>query len=291
MDLKALIIGIDSTIGQELAKSLKASNCNVFGTTRHPQRATSNIFYVDLDQTHTIANIANEHKFDVIYSCAAITNMEACEHDYELSKRINLDAQIALAKHCINKTNIYIFLSTAGVFDGSVPMRTTDTPPAPKCNYGHHKMLAEQFLLNFSEKIIIVRTTKVLSKNNKLINDWASSLQNNQPIEPFFDMRLSPVSIEALITLLTNLAKNKHKPIVHISGENDILYSDMAIIIAKLLNKPTSLIKSRSYTTAGLSTNTVLSYSSLDMTETTKHYGLQPQPIIDILKNVLNISP
>jgi len=285
MNLRALIIGIDSNIGKALAVYLRSNGWNVLGTTRRLQHSDNNTFYVDLEHEHTIYNITYE--FDAIYSCAAITNMDFCEQHPEISKRVNLDSQITLAQHCINKTKSYIFLSTAGVFDGSMPMRNTNDIPTPKCNYGYHKALTEQFLLGLSNNVTIVRTTKVLSADNKLINSWIDALSNNIYIEPFDDMTLAPVPIDMLVLLLTQIATNRSKPIVHISGKSDFLYSDLASLIAGRLGKPTSLIRSKSYLHAGLTSNTVFPYSSLDMSETTQHYGLQPLDIKNILDAIL----
>lgn len=282
----ALIIGIDSNIGKSLAIKLKSLNWNVFGTSRKVANTNSHTFYVDLEHEHTLHNI--NKNFDVIYACAALTNMDFCEQNPELSKRVNLDSQIALAQHCINKTKSFIFLSTAGVFDGSIPMNSPTATPNPKCNYGRHKALTEQFLIGFSDKITIVRTTKVIAADNKLINNWIDSLNNNLAIEPFHDMTLSPVPMEMLVSLLQLLPNNKSKPIVHISGKSDILYSDLAHLLASRLSRPKSLIKPKSYLHAGITLNTVFPYSSLDMSETTQHYGLQPPSIEDILDVILN---
>jgi dTDP-4-dehydrorhamnose reductase len=285
MTQNALIIGADSTIGRTLTKKLREIGWNVFGTTRRQGQAQLDNFFVDLEHENTIENI--NRNFDVIYACAAITNIDFCEKNPGLSKQVNLDAQISLAKHCINKTKSYIFLSTAGVFDGSVPMNSPNSTPNPKCNYGIHKALTERFLIGFSEKITIVRTTKVITKDNKLINNWIETLNNNSPIDPFHDMTLAPVPIDLLISLLQQIFEDRTKPIVHISGKNDIPYSKLAHLLASRLGISESLIKPKSYLQAGLAPNTVFPYSSLDMFETTQHYGLQPPSIEDILDIIL----
>ncbi len=284
----ALIIGFDSNIGRALSIKLRAQCWNIYGTTRRSEQRSSNNFYVDLEQEQTIENIHGN--FDVVYVCAAITNMAFCEKNPELSRQVNYKAQLALAQHCIDKTTSYIFLSTAGVFDGAEPMRSINSPPNSRCQYGKHKADTEKFLLNFSDKVTVIRTSKVISNDNKLINDWIAALNANQEIQPFCDMTLSPVPMEQLIELLINIGTRKTNKIVHISGSGDILYSELAIMLAEKLNKPLSLIKPQSYIEVGLDPITVFPFSSLDMTETVKNYKLSPLTINDILDLFVTIK-
>lgn len=284
----ALIIGIDSNIGKALSIRLRFQGWEVFGTTRRTEHTNTNNFYVDLLKEQTIQNISGS--FDVIYACAAITNMAFCENNPEISRQVNYNAQTALARHCINKTKSYVFLSTTGVFDGSEPKRSLNASTNSKCQYGKHKAETEQFLLNFSDKVTVVRTSKVITYDNKLITDWITALNANQEIYPFCDMTLSPVPIDQLIELLINISLRKTNKIVHISGNTDILYCELATILAKKLNKPLSLIKTKSYTESGLDPITVLPFSSLDMTETMKSYDLKPSEITDIVAMFPNIK-
>lgn len=280
-NISALIIGIDSNIGKALAVKVKSLGWTVFGTTRRPEHSNPNNFYVDLEREQTIQNISGN--FDVIYACAAITNMAFCEHNPEQSKQVNYNAQVALVRHCINKTKSYVFLSTAGVFDGSEPKRDINTTPNSKCQYGMHKAETEQFLLSFSDKITIVRTSKVITYDHKLITDWIAALNANQEIQPFCDLTMSPVPIDQLVGLLIKIGTRKTSSIVHISGSKDILYSEFAIMLAKMLNKPLSLIKAKAYAEVGLDPVTTFPFSSLDMTETTQNYDLFPADTDDIV--------
>lgn len=288
MSKSALIIGIDSNIGKALAENLRSLGWNIFGTSRRTPQNDPHIFYVDLEQEDTIKNIHGY--FDVVYACAALTNMAFCETNPELSKQINFTAQVAIAKHCINKTGNYVFLSTAGVFDGAVPKRSPNTMPIPKCVYGTHKAMSERFLLNLSEKVTIIRTPKVITRDNKMLQDWVKNLQANQPISPFNDMTLCAVSIDAIVTLLRNIGERPSKRILHISGKKDVLYSEFASMLAAKLNKPLSLIHSKSYLTTEITPTSVFPYSSLDMSETTQEYGIQPCDITDMLPLVFQVK-
>lgn len=283
--MKALIIGIDSNIGKALASALRIDGWDVYGTSRRSSANNTQTFYVDLELHDTFGNISGE--FDIVYACAALPNMVLCENNPKLSQQINVDAQIGLAKHCISKTNNYVFLSTTAVFDGCIPKPTIDTKTTPRCIYGLHKSMAENALLSFSPKITIVRTSKVITENYKLIVDWIRDLENDLIIEPFHDLNFSPVPINNLIELLQKVATKRMHNILHISGHDDIPYSDLAYMIAHRLQKPKHLVQPKSYKSAGLTTNLTFLFSSLDMSQTTNLYGLLAAKSEEILNLVL----
>lgn len=283
--MKALIIGNDSNIGKALAIRLRSQNWQMFGTSRRNQPDQLATIYLDLEQTSTFQNI--QDNYDVIFALAALPNIALCENNPALSQQINLDSQVALAKHCLNKTTNYIFLSTAAVFDGSKPMVSATATANPRCVYGLHKAMAESELLNLSPNITVVRTSKVITENYKLTNDWINALQQDLEIEPFHDLNLSPVPIHNITELLQKIAEQKTMPILHISGQQDIPYYELAVEIAKALGKSPNLIKAKSYLSAGLTANMTFPFSTLDMSQTTQAYGLQPAGIEKVLNLVV----
>lgn len=287
--MKALIIGIDSNMGKALAKRLNALNWEVVGTSRRSQSIHNGALHVDLTNPNTVTNIKDT--YDVIYALAAMPNIALCENQFLLSQQINFVAQVDLAKHCLTKTSNYVFLSTAAVFDGSKPQLTTNAPTTAKCVYGMHKAMAEAALLDLSSNITIVRTSKVITEDYKLTQNWIEGLKQDMVIEPFFDLNFSPVSIHDITLLLQKIAVRKSFNILHISGEKDLAYSDLAIMLANALNKPKDLIKSKSYLNSGLRENMTFTYSSLDMSQTTKAYGLLPTKMQSIVNLILQGQP
>lgn len=283
--MKALIIGIDSNIGKALANALQGRGWQIYGTSRRLMQKNAHVFYVDLEHEDTIANIQGE--FDVIYACAALPNIAFCESNPKLSQQVNFNSQLALAKYCITKTDNYVFLSTAAVFDGTEPNQKIENPTTPKCIYGLHKAMAETALLRLSPKITIVRTSKVITENYKLINEWITALEQNLVIEPFHDLNLSAVPLDRLIELLQKIAEYKTHNILHISGQEDMSYSDLAYLIAAKIQKPLHLIKPKSYLSSGLTANMTFPFSSLDMSQTTQSYGILPAKLEEILNLVL----
>ncbi len=282
---KALIIGADSGLGSALAKHLQDYAWQITGTSRQPTKLNNNTVLVDLENLDTIKNI--DGNFDVIYMCAAITNTMYCEQNPQHSKQINCDAQLAIAEHCLELCSQLIFLSSNAVFDGSTPQVRVTASTNPRSIYGLHKARVEKSLLSMSNKTTIFRTSKVITPDYKLIKDWQRALHNNQIIEPFNDMLLCPVPINQAIELLAAIGVKQTAPIVHISGQEDITYSELAKKLAVRLGKE-HLVQAKSSQSAGIDPAVVSKYSSLDMSETSKNYNLQPSSINDILDLVFD---
>ncbi len=280
--MNALIIGIDSQIGSALKSYLEAAGWEVWGTSRRAEQCNAENFYVDLTDESSISNISG--KYDVIYACAALTSLKLCEENPELSEQINFKAQVALAKHCLGLTNNYVFLSTSGVFDGSIIKPTPATKPNPKCVYGKHKAMAEEFLLQFPDKATIVRPTKVISPGNTLFNNWRNALLNGESIEPFDDMVMSPITISALVLLLQRIGERKSVNIIHASGKDDILYSTAAYTLAAKLGASESLIKPKPSSSAGIASRLVVANASLDMQQAATEYGVPASTLEDVLQ-------
>jgi dTDP-4-dehydrorhamnose reductase len=300
---KALIIGIDSTLGTALQEELLIAGWDVFGSTRRKEKlgsqnsclhpaacprdparshnahsnlnnqqtsSTQNIFFLDL------ADLSDFHfstKVDVVFLCASITKITSCRDDPSCH-RINVDAQVELAKYFINQGVHVIFLSSSAVFDGKKTGYTIKDATCPVTAYGESKAIAEQKLLELANNVSIVRLSKVLTPNYPLIMKWLEELKAGRSIEPFNDLYLSPVAIKIVTMCLREIADGMLFGIIHLSGEEDVSYSFIAQCLADLIKAKPTLIRPKSVLSANGFASETLRYTSLDMTETMRLLAL-----------------
>lgn len=94
---------------------------------------------------------------DFVYNCAAFTDVDRCEAEFERAQLINGQLVGELAK--ITGDTPMLHISTDYVFDGtaSVPYKV-DNKLNPLSAYGKSKALGEQELIAHKEKYFIVRT-------------------------------------------------------------------------------------------------------------------------------------
>jgi dTDP-4-dehydrorhamnose reductase len=165
--------------------------------------------------------------------CAGSAQIEECEKNPEKTRLVNVAGLSALADILMSRRVFVVFLSSSTVFDGTLPFRKPEDTVAPRTEYGRQKVAMEQFLLKSSRPSAIIRLTKTLSPDFPLIRKWARQLRDGEPIHPFYDMTMSPVSLTFVTGVLYRLLENRASGVWHVSGNLDITYEAAARYIAR----------------------------------------------------------
>src|SRR3990167_2067366 len=269
-----LLIGSDSTIGSHLKKQLKTQGKTICGTTRHKDRCTETIFFLDLLNPDAFT-LPENISIDTVIFCASMSIIKECEDNKALSYQINVESTIKLARYLKNRFDPFIiFLSSNAVFDGSKPFFLETDTPCPINYYGHCKIEAEKKLAGITDKLAILRCTKVLYSDHPLIKKWIQDLQNGEKIYPFDDLMLAPISLEMVSTAIKKLSDLKKPGIFHLSGNNDITYVELARLIAKQIKCDNKLIISTCDTKKQTGQSQIKNNTTLDMTNFKKILGI-----------------
>lgn len=280
----ALIIGVDSVIGYALHKELVIAGWAVFGTTRRKECVKNNIIYLDLS---TVVAFSFRHDVQTVFLCASITKVANCRDNEAYAKLINHDAQIILANYFLEYGVHVIFLSTHAVFSGQKPAYRIDEPLCPITVYGKHKAMVEQELQKMPGKISIVRLSKVLTGDYPLIIRWIKALCCCECIAPFYDLSLCPISLEIVTYCLKEIAERTLTGIIHLSGEKDVSYLDLATYLVDVLNVSRRLIVSCSAVNAGVLPAEMPLYASLDVGVSKRLFCLSDLSLVSVLKNII----
>ena len=133
---KILVTGADGMLGQDLCPILEKYNYNVIKT---------DIKTLDITDFDTAQTVINAHSPDMIIHCAAYTNVDKAEEDFETAKLINASGTENIAKICAIKNIPILYISTDYVFDGKkqAPYKPDDNPN-PINNYGLTKFYGEK---------------------------------------------------------------------------------------------------------------------------------------------------
>lgn len=236
------VIGVDSFIGKELFNRLLKSGHPVKGSTRHLDRITSNIEFLDLESFGDEQVWHPPVGVGVAIICAAMTKIDQCELDPIKSHKINVIGTYNLIKNLISHNVHVVFLSSSQIFDGSVHKYPADSPYSAILEYGKQKAELETKILKWKNQITIIRLSKVLDKNNTLLNGWLKALKNGQIIHPFTDMVMAPISLTTVISLISYLVLFRISGIFQLSGSRDYSYFEVATYIANLIGANHDLI-------------------------------------------------
>ena len=166
--MRIVLLGPHGQLGRALAPVL-ATLGTVTALSRAPEAGPDHV----AGSTRLSGNLADlpalerslrQLRPDLIVNAAAMTNVDAAEHDAEHAQRINADAPACLAREARRSDALLVHYSTDYVFDGrgTTPWQESD-PPAPLNVYGASKLAGERAIQAARCRHLILRTSWVYS--------------------------------------------------------------------------------------------------------------------------------
>ncbi len=237
--MKLLITGFQGQLGQTLNELLQ-SKTNPFGAL--PQcYENAEIVGVDLaeldisDAKATLA-LVKELRPDVIFNCAAMTNVDGCETDYQTAMKVNVmgTANLASAAQAVGAK--FLHISTDYVFagDASTPYCEWDLP-APNTAYGKSKYAGEQMALSLCQKTYIMRTAWLYSKyGNNFVKTMRRLGAQKEQISVVCDQRGNPTNALDLAYHMLLVATTEDYGVYHCTGNDECSWCDFATEIMHL---------------------------------------------------------
>ena len=239
MNPNIIIIGSDSFLGRTIKKKFTKLGYNVIGTTKRKERVNSSIFFLDINKD---INIPLKKSIKIAIICTAITNIDFCENNAEISYLVNVTNTKKLMNELINNDIFIIYFSTNLVFNGLIPCYNETDKLSPVTQYGLQKAEIETFLLNNYENTLILRPTKVIGATFELFDQWKKTLQKGEKIYPFYDYKMSPIPVNYVVSVLRLLIEEKVTGLFNLSANCDITYSDAAYMLLKSAKEKIQLI-------------------------------------------------
>lgn len=273
-------------IGSHLACLSEEVSSQVILTTRRKDAGGSRLF-ADLDSGHFADVIAANA--DVVFLCAAMTSMQACRENPELSYRINVTGTVNLASQLVKQGAFVVFLSSNTVFNGLADRPDEHASYAPVTEYGQQKAHAEQQLLAIpgaDEHIAIVRLSKVISSRAGMAAEFLRRFRAGESCRAFEDLKMSPISLNYIMNALLAIASHKLPGILHLSGEGELSYSEFARRLAAHVGANPELVEAVSSQSAGVNVLFNPKFPSLGMKRTSALLGILPEPIEQLLKEL-----
>jgi dTDP-4-dehydrorhamnose reductase len=150
--MKIVIIGSGGRLGAALVRAYR-QKFDVVGFD-HAQ--------LDLAKSDEIHRKITKLDCDLLINSAAFTNVDLCETEVAQAFAINAEAPRILAEICANKNAKLIHFSTDYVFDGEKRSPyVEDDAVKPISAYGESKRAGEKFVLQTSDRHLVVRVSWV----------------------------------------------------------------------------------------------------------------------------------
>ncbi len=158
--MKALIIGASGQVGGALASLCVRRRLEVYGTSRRGQ----GFLYLDLADPDSVAGAFRTAAPDLVFLCSAMTNVDECEREPELSRRVNAAGSGLVAEECRKAGARLVYFSTEYVFDGAAGPYGEEALTGPVNVYGRTKLEGEKAALSLPGALAL-RTSAVYSHN------------------------------------------------------------------------------------------------------------------------------
>lgn len=279
---RILVVGGDGLIGHAVAGRLRRDGHDVVATSRRSVPALPS-----LDLARDASSWPIPHGIGLAYICAAITSIEACTIRRDEAWAVNVEGTTAIAQRLVEAGSRVVFLSSNMVFDGSTPFTPAGAETCPRTDYGRMKVEAERRLLALGDAVWVVRLTKVFGPNPPLVSRWRRSLTAGEPVHPFADMVLAPLSAAFAADVLARLAGSGGHGILQVSATADIGYVEVATRLAQLVGAPRELVQPLGSGTVGGAPL----HTTLDAARLREQFGLHAPSPWDAIEHAFGAAP
>jgi len=240
---KVIVTGSTGLLGRSLVKVLKDRH-DVVRMSRQAAGGHNEIA-VDIVQEHeTVESIVKVGPHVVVHA-AAQTNVDQCETERALARRINVEGTANVAEGCARARARLIFISTDYVFDGTRGNYGEDDQPNPINFYGLTKLEAERIVATASSSFLIVRTGVLYGWHPSRLNfaTWTlNGLSEHQQLRVAKDHINSPTFADNLAEAIGIAIERRIEGLLHVAGSQRISRFDFALKIAKRFNLDEGLL-------------------------------------------------
>lgn len=206
----------------------------------------TNTEHLDITNLDAIREIVKRENVEAIVNCAAYTNVDAAEDNYDLAELLNAKAPDNLAIAMKEVGGLLIHISTDYVF-GKEPYNTPckeEQQGTPTGVYGLTKLHGEQAIQKTDCKYIIIRTAWLYSEFGKNFVKTMLNLTATKPqLKVVFDQVGTPTyAFDLANTIVTiiedykkgNAASYRKAGIYHFSNEGVCSWFDFTKIIQQI---------------------------------------------------------
>lgn len=213
---KILITGCGGMLGEGVYYQIK-DRCKVFATDKDVNESW--LTYLDVSSKDEVDKYLKKISPDYIVHLAALTDMEYCETHSDLAYATN-EGGVKNFLPYIRQMNIpFVYISTAGIFDGKKDVYTEDDFANPLSVYGKSKYAGELASRSVTNSIVI-RAGWMMgggpAKDKKFINKIIKQLKAGVRELSVVDDKLgTPCYTYDLARIIESLLDNKMYDIYH----------------------------------------------------------------------------
>lgn len=237
--MKLLITGSSGQLGTQLQKILSSGSSELGPIDSAYSKAELRcVDYDKLDITNLkeVKAFISSFRPDIIINCAAYTNVDKCESDYETAFKVNSigPRNLAIGANMVGAKLLHV--STDYVFngEGTIPFKEYDNA-FPVSAYGKTKLLGEQYVRENLKQYFIVRTAWLYGYYGKnFVYTIMKAGEEKGHLDVVDDQRGNPTNAEDLAYHILKIALTEEYGIYHCTAAGECSWYDFASEIIKL---------------------------------------------------------
>lgn len=232
--MRILIVGAAGQLGSELNELLREQGNDAGSVPDEFMGAsieTADQQRLDISDEEAVALFfESSEPFDVVFNCAAYTNVDGCEANPSLAYAVNSNGPKILAEACRESGATFVHVSTDYVFSGIEPGDRRESDPCrPLSVYGKSKLEGERAAVVQNPKTHIVRTAWLYGKRGRNFLRTMQHLGSSRSSVVVVDDQWgNPTNASDLALALLHVALSPEYSIWHASCEGTCTWADFS---------------------------------------------------------------
>ena len=253
---RILVTGVSGLLGINFSQEMMDSH-EIIGVDRGKlSRAPFKVLKRDILEAGTVDSILDSVQPEWLVNCAALADLDACEEDPDIAKRLNTDLPRQLARACKVRNIPFVHISTDAVFDGEKDgFYTEEDKPNPQSVYSKTKFEGEWAVLTEDPKALVARVNFYgwsLGGRRSLAEFFHHNLTNNKSMSGFTDVVFCPMLVNDTARTLVKMLQRGLSGLYHLVGPQAMSKYQFGVEIARKFSLHENEISPKSILSSGL---------------------------------------
>lgn len=230
--MKILVTGANGQLGREVA---------IQG--RGHELILTDADALDITNGEAVKSYFSAIKPQVAIHCAAYTNVDGAETDFDGAFRVNVVGAQNIAAGCLEAGSRMVYVSTDYVFDGENQELYREFDPVnPQSVYGHTKLQGEEIVQQILGRHFIVRTAWLYGDGNNFVRTMLKLAETNDTLCVVHDQVGTPTSTVDLAKTIFKLLSGDAYGTYHTTCQGQCSWYEFACEIFRQVGKKINVI-------------------------------------------------
>ena len=218
---KIIVTGCNGQLGRAINQEYEGSH--------EFRMVNTDVEELDITSIDNVMEFVRDVNPYAIINCAAHTNVDACEEQWDSAYRINAIGPRNLAIAARETGAKIVHVSTDYVFsgDGTRPYVEFDATN-PNSAYGTTKLAGEQFVKEFADNYFIIRTAWLYGDGKNFAKTMLRLAETNETVRVVGDQFGTPTSARELARAIKFLVPTENYGLFHGTCEGSCSWAEFA---------------------------------------------------------------